>query len=384
MRTLGAVAASCLLVAGLAGLARAGGHDAARERAEAARSQEQALADEIATQSAEIDAVEIEVGSARSELAGLERELAAARARLSALERELAEKTRTLHRAGRELAVAETRLGRRLVDIYTAERPDLVSVALEASSVEELVDVLETQEVVLDRDDELVTEIETLRARTRKERARTAELRKRQAATTAAVAARTSERRSILSGLVARRDELARLRAARRRSLASVRVERREWEAEAAALAAAGARVASVSAAPPVADAAVPPPSPSPGGFGWPLRGTVVSPFGQRWGRLHSGLDIAAPAGTPVVASAAGQVVFAGAMSGYGLLVVLQHGGGISTAYAHNASLAVSVGQTVAPGQTIASVGCTGRCFGDHVHFEVRAGGSAVDPMRYL
>jgi murein DD-endopeptidase MepM/ murein hydrolase activator NlpD len=118
--------------------------------------------------------------------------------------------------------------------------------------------------------------------------------------------------------------------------------------------------------------------------LGWPVQGTIVSPYGQRWGRLHSGIDIAAPAGTPIAAAASGRVVYAGSMSGYGLIVVIQHAGGIATAYAHNSSNAVSVGQSVAQGQTIASVGCTGHCYGDHVHFEVRVGGSPVDPMGYL
>ena len=109
-----------------------------------------------------------------------------------------------------------------------------------------------------------------------------------------------------------------------------------------------------------------------------------MSPFGQRWGRLHSGIDISAPAGTAIAASASGQVVYAGSMSGYGLIVVIQHPGGIATAYAHNSSISVSVGQSVSQGETIAAVGCTGHCFGDHVHFEIRVGGSPVDPMGYL
>jgi murein DD-endopeptidase MepM/ murein hydrolase activator NlpD len=95
-------------------------------------------------------------------------------------------------------------------------------------------------------------------------------------------------------------------------------------------------------------------------------------------------VDIAAPAGTPIVASAAGRVLYAGSISGYGLIVVIQHAGGIATAYAHNSSNTVSQGQSVAQGQTIGAVGCTGRCFGDHVHFEIRVGGSPVDPMSYL
>jgi murein DD-endopeptidase MepM/ murein hydrolase activator NlpD len=116
----------------------------------------------------------------------------------------------------------------------------------------------------------------------------------------------------------------------------------------------------------------------------WPVSGTVVSPFGMRWGRLHAGIDIAAPAGAPVVASASGNVTYAGWMSGYGLIVVIQHAGSTATAYAHNSSLAVSPGQRVSQGQRIASVGCTGHCFGNHVHFEVRVNGTPVDPMGYL
>lgn len=382
-----------MLVAGaaLGGLARAGGHDAAgaRERAEEARAQEAALAGQIGEQSIQIDAVEGEIGSLQGEVAELERRLATERARLGRIEREIAEKTRTLRRAGRELTVAQGRLSRRLVDIYTSEEPDLVSVALGADSLDELIDVLETRETVLESDEALVGEIEGLRLRVTRERARAQVLRGRQARLTDAVARRTSERRSALAGLVARRDALARLRSQRQRSLAAVRVEREEWEAEAAALAAASVQVAAVAAAPvaappPPADVDVPAPAPSGGGFVWPVRGSVVSPYGQRWGRLHSGVDIAAPAGTPVVASASGTVVYSGAMSGYGLIVVIQHAGGISTAYAHNSSNSVSVGQVVAQGQTIASVGCTGRCFGDHVHFEVRVGGAPVDPMGYL
>jgi murein DD-endopeptidase MepM/ murein hydrolase activator NlpD len=77
-------------------------------------------------------------------------------------------------------------------------------------------------------------------------------------------------------------------------------------------------------------------------------------------------------------------VTYVGSMSGYGLIVVVQHANGIATAYAHNSSISVSVGEQVSQGQTIAAVGCTGHCFGDHVHFEVRVGGSPVDPMAYL
>jgi murein DD-endopeptidase MepM/ murein hydrolase activator NlpD len=377
-----------LATTALVGLARAGSHDlsGARERASEARAEEQALAGDIAAQSREIDAVEEDIDGLRAEVGALQAQLAQAQARLRELERLLAEKTRTLVRARQQLGIAQARLSGRLVDIYTAEEPDLVSVALGADSLEDLIDVLETRESVLENDDALVGQIEGLRVRVTAERARARVLRQRQAVETAAVKRRSDERRSALGDLVARRDALAQLRSARQRSLASVQVARRDWEAQAAALAAASTRVSAVAAsAPPAADVhtATPPSTPS-AGLGWPVQGTIVSPYGQRWGRLHSGIDIAAPAGTPIAAAASGRVVYAGSMSGYGLIVVIQHAGGIATAYAHNSSNAVSVGQSVAQGQTIASVGCTGHCYGDHVHFEVRVGGSPVDPMGYL
>jgi murein DD-endopeptidase MepM/ murein hydrolase activator NlpD len=151
-----------------------------------------------------------------------------------------------------------------------------------------------------------------------------------------------------------------------------------EWEGEADALAAQSAQIkaAATSGAPPAGNSS---------GLIWPVSGPVVSPFGIRWGRLHAGIDIAAPTGAPVVASASGRVTYAGWMDGYGFIVVIQHAGSLATAYAHNTSLAVSTGQTVSQGQQISAVGCTGHCYGPHMHFEVRVNGTPVDdPMGYL
>ena len=388
-RATGVAAALLVLALAAVGIARAAtqGAEEARSKAAEAREQEQALAGDIAAQSERIDAVEGEIDGLGAELAQLEAELARSRSLLRRLRDELAEKTRTIERARGQLAIAEERLGRRLVDLYTSGEPDVLGVALGTTSLDDLIDLLETRSRIVEQDAGLVEAIEELRARVTRERARARVVEQRRAGETARIESRTTERRTALAALVAQRDSLAELRSARQRSLASVQVQRREWEAQADALEAASARLTSiVSAAPPPAPPSAVPavPSASGSGFIWPVRGTLVSPYGQRWGRLHSGIDIAAPAGTPVAASSSGQVVYAGSMSGYGLIVVIQHAGGIATAYAHNSSIAVSVGQTVDQGQTIAAVGCTGRCFGDHVHFEVRAGGSPVDPMGYL
>jgi murein DD-endopeptidase MepM/ murein hydrolase activator NlpD len=116
----------------------------------------------------------------------------------------------------------------------------------------------------------------------------------------------------------------------------------------------------------------------------WPVSGPVVSGFGMRWGRLHAGVDIAVPAGTGIRAADSGQVVLAAWTGGYGNYVCIQHNGSLSTCYAHLSSYAVSSGAAVSQGQVIGSVGCTGHCFGDHLHFETRVNGSPVDPMGYL
>lgn len=188
-----------------------------------------------------------------------------------------------------------------------------------------------------------------------------------------------SRRRTAYAEVVAERDRLVALRVERRRNLASVSVDRRQWEAQADALAGASSQVAAAAAGPPTAAATTP--QGQSGGFIWPVRGSVVSPYGQRWGRLHAGIDIAASAGTPIVTSASGRVAYAGTMSGYGLIVVIQHSGNVASAYAHNSQISVSVGQSVTQGQTIAAVGCTGR---RPRPLRDQGGRQPVDPMRYL
>jgi murein DD-endopeptidase MepM/ murein hydrolase activator NlpD len=95
-------------------------------------------------------------------------------------------------------------------------------------------------------------------------------------------------------------------------------------------------------------------------------------------------VDIAASSGSAVVAADTGRVVYVGAMSGYGNVVAVDHGGGISTLYAHLSAFSVGSGESVARGEQIASVGCTGYCTGPHLHFEVRVNGGPVDPLPYL
>ncbi|MGH2786289.1 MAG: murein hydrolase activator EnvC family protein [Actinomycetota bacterium] len=116
-------------------------------------------------------------------------------------------------------------------------------------------------------------------------------------------------------------------------------------------------------------------------GFIWPLNGPVTSGYGSRWGRMHTGIDIDGYTGQPIVASKGGRVILASSYSGYGNTVIVDHGGGISTLYAHLSGFNTSSGAAAGQGQVIGYVGCTGSCTGDHLHFEVRVNGSPVDPM---
>jgi murein DD-endopeptidase MepM/ murein hydrolase activator NlpD len=119
-------------------------------------------------------------------------------------------------------------------------------------------------------------------------------------------------------------------------------------------------------------------------GFIWPLNGPVTSGFGPRWGSMHTGIDIDGYTGQPVVAAKGGRVIEVGDMSGYGNVVVLDHGGGVSSLYAHLSGYETSTGATVQRGRVVGYVGCTGNCYGDHLHFEVRLNGSPTNPLDLL
>ena len=121
----------------------------------------------------------------------------------------------------------------------------------------------------------------------------------------------------------------------------------------------------------------------------WPVRGAVTSPFCERraWEACHPGIDIGVPSGTPILAAAAGRVSVvqpSGSSGGYGNFTCLQHPGALTTCYAHQERSLVDVGEIVGRGQPIGVSDCTGRCYGSHLHFEVRLDGRVVCPARYL
>ena len=120
-------------------------------------------------------------------------------------------------------------------------------------------------------------------------------------------------------------------------------------------------------------------------GYIWPAQGVFTSGYGWRWGRMHKGIDVAGPVGTPIVASATGVVSYSGYNDGgFGYLVEIDHADGSMTRYAHNNRILVSSGQQVAQGQQVAEMGSTGFSTGPHLHFEIHSPQGTVNPMAYL
>lgn len=119
-------------------------------------------------------------------------------------------------------------------------------------------------------------------------------------------------------------------------------------------------------------------------GVAWPTSGIITSPFGQRWGKLHAGYDIANSLGTPIKAAKTGTVIQSGSNGGYGISIIIDHGNGFSTMYAHMSQAIVTQGQVVKQGQQIGMMGSTGNSTGNHLHFETRVNGTARNPGDYL
>jgi murein DD-endopeptidase MepM/ murein hydrolase activator NlpD len=348
-----------------------------------AKAKEGVLTSQLSSVVSELEAAQDAVERAQGSLDALEAELAAEQARLERLTRLLEVQTKRLKRLEKAYARAVSLLEARLRAIYIEGSPDVLSFLVSASSFDELIDSYEFLERIGLQDERIASQVEQAKLKAAAERRATASTKRLTAASVSVIAARTEEARGVRNELAASRDTLLAARRLKRSALADVRESRAEHLAEVDALAAQSAALAKA-----IRDAqaqgSTGSGTPSAAGFIWPVNGAVVSGFGLRWGRMHEGIDITAPIGTPIWAAADGTVIHAGWLGGYGNLVVLDHGDGLATAYAHASAILVSVGQRVLQGETIALVGSTGNSSGPHLHFEVRVNGSAVDPLLYL
>ena len=328
---------------------------------------------------------------------GLKGEITATRSRLGRVQTSLDEQKDQLLRVRDRLEVARDRLERlrndlatarrvlaaRLVEIYKADSPDALTVVLEADGFGDLLERAEFLDRISDQDRQITNRVRGLRDTAEDQANELASLERREQLAAERILRERDQIASAQEQLLSSRNELASARSDRRGALAQVRSQKHELEGDLAALEAAQARVAAAlqgaggrAFSGPVKQGS--------GQLVWPVNGPVVSGFGMRWGRLHAGLDIAVPAGTPIHAADSGRVVLMGFVDGYGNYTCVQHTASLSTCYAHQSAFSTSNGASVQQGQVIGSVGCTGHCFGDHLHFETRINGSPVDPMGYL
>jgi murein DD-endopeptidase MepM/ murein hydrolase activator NlpD len=349
-----------------------------------AREKEGVLTAQIDEVTDKIDALQDEVDVASARLGQLETMLALHQRKLDRLNSLYALQTRKLIFLQRQHKGAVARLSKRLVEIYTSERTSEIAVVLDSGSFSDMLDQLEFLNTIGRQDQRIANEVEGAKLQMQETRNATRKTRREVAATTKEVAARTAEQRAVRDQLAWSQRELATARRDKRDTLDEVREDKDDALAHMAELQAQSAALSAKIRSAQSSAAYVTTGAPSASGFVWPVHGVLTSYYGWRWGRMHEGIDLAVPSGTPVVASAAGVVIHSGWMGGYGNLVVVDHGGGIATAYGHNTSVTVGTGQQVAQGQLLAYSGNTGNSTGPHVHFEVRVNGAAVDPLGYL
>jgi murein DD-endopeptidase MepM/ murein hydrolase activator NlpD len=346
----------------------------------AAQRHEAALNDQIAGVTSQIRTLERRVGGVSQRLSLLQRDLELHQQRLDKLNALYTFETNRLTFLQHEYDVVLSALNSRLVDIYESRPLSTFEVLLNSKSIEDAVEQLHYLNAIALQDKQITHDVGVARDAMRVARTATSKLRVVVGAETKAVAVRTQDQQNLRDRLLASQHSLSTSRRHKRRALAATKALERNWLAEAQTLEQENASIrAKLATAQGPSDT-----TPSSHGLIWPVNGPVTSPFGMRWGKLHPGIDIGVPTGTPIHAAAAGTVVIAGWVSGYGNYTCIDHGGGLATCYGHQETIYVSVGERVSQGQVIGLVDCTGFCFGPHLHFEVRINGTPVDPLGYL
>jgi murein DD-endopeptidase MepM/ murein hydrolase activator NlpD len=350
------------------------------------------LSSQIGSLTGQIHSLESRVGDVSSRLGALQSDLALRQRRLDKLNQLFSVQTQRFHYLKREYTLSVHRLDTRLVTIYKQGDPTTIDLLLAAKSFQDVLDQLDYLGAIANQDKTVATAVATAKRGVKAAREKTRTVRAGVASEARAINARVQQAAILRRELLSSQSKLAGVRASKSHALVATKAEIDAEVGESKALSDASAQLAAkiqaAEAAPPSSDGSTdtsPSTAPSaPVAFIWPVSGPITSPFGMRWGTLHPGIDIGVPTGTPIHAAAAGKVIYCGWESGYGNLVMIDHGDNLASLYGHQSRIAATCGEEVTQGQVIGYSGCTGFCTGPHVHFEIRVNGTPVDPLGYL
>jgi len=377
---LGAICLSILLGAPTSAYSDNGKLSRLQNQVAQANKREGVLTSKISAMNAHIRSLESDLSRTEAKLGQLQSDVAAHQAERDKVNALYLEQSRQLAFARHEYDVSEHHLARRLVEIYENPQTDSLALVLSSKSFSDAINRIEYLQSINDMDRQVAAQAKAMKIRWGILQRRTGRLLDRVEAETKAIADQAAAAQRERDRMASTSNQLVNERSGERSTLAKVRESKKAWLDDIAALEAGSAYISSTLSSSGSHSGA----TPSAAGLIWPVQGTITSPFGMRWGRMHEGLDIGAPEGTPIWAAAAGTVIYAGWEGGYGNLTVIDHGNGLATAYGHQSLLLVSTGQVVAQGQHIGNVGSTGHSTGPHLHFEVRVNGTPVDPLTYL
>jgi murein DD-endopeptidase MepM/ murein hydrolase activator NlpD len=366
----------------------AGKIDTKQRQIQAKKGRERVLTTTITRYTKRIGALQGDITVLQRRQVSIQTDLDAKRAELARIQDDLRRERIHLARLRARLAAARKALANRLVQIYKADKPDVVTVILESNGFADLLERTEFMQRVSHQDARIIDRVMTAKADSTATTKRLGTLEQRQHAVTVIVSRRLDQVAAVKGTLVDRRQQYQGTKDVKTRALLSTRHQRHALQDDVAALQKQQARI---SAALQGAGGSLPAGAirHGSGSLIWPVNGPITSPFceSRAWERCHPGIDIGVPAGTPIRAAGSGRVVLmqsVGASGGYGNFTCVQHTSTMSTCYAHQSRFATSLGASVSQGQVIGYVGCTGLCFGDHLHFEVRINGSVTNPLNYL
>ena len=372
---LAAFAALAIVVAGLLTASGAGADlqsqlDEKQAALDQAQDKKGVLTSDIDAYDDQIDELTGQVAVLRNREAEVQADLDEAQARLETEQENL-----RIQRERLEHSIKVLR--QRLVAMYKTGEPDALTVVLESDGFDDVLQRYEYLERIQTQDSSIVSSVRDLRNEAKETVERITDVRNE-------IAAKERELERTRVALEQREAELQDARAESKALLSKTNdnidhlegdISDVEAEIQKQLMAASGTTALPVG---PIRQGS--------GSMIWPVDGPVVSPFGMRWGALHAGVDIAVPAGTPIRAADDGTIALVqseATSGGYGNYTCIDHGGGLSTCYAHQSSQAITSG-SVSQGDVIGYVGCTGHCYGDHLHFEVRINGTPTDPLPYL